>query len=59
MAQQFDQSYRYNLLVASGLRVSGLNGSFDICLDTIIATLNENYILLLSKLIDENFDDAA
>ena len=25
----------------------------------ILITLNENYILLLSKLIDENFDDSS
>ena len=39
--------------------MEGLNGSNHASVQAIGITLNENYILLLSKLIDENFDDGS
>ena len=59
VAQQFDQTIRYNLLSIRNTSVEGLNGSNHASVQAIGITLNENYILLLSKLIDENFDDGS
>ena len=57
MAQNFDQTERYSLISISGSEIKGLNGSHDIQTKEIKINLNENYILLISKLIDENFGD--
>ena len=59
VGQQFDQTIRYNLLSIRNTSVQGLNGSHNVSVQDIAITLNENYILLPSKLIDENFDDGS
>lgn len=38
-------------------RIKGLNQSINASVQELLITLNENYILLLSKLIDENIYD--
>ena len=40
-------------------QLNGLNGSINLKIEEILLTLNENYILLLSKLIDENHDEVS
>lgn len=55
VANQFKQRVRYNLIKLSTLSLLMIDKSVDMQLDQIVLTLNENYILLLSKLIDENF----
>ena len=37
--------------------INGFNGSLNLKVQEITLTLNENYILLLSKLVDENYED--
>ena len=53
----FDQTERYSLISISDSEIHGLNGSHDIKTKEIKINLNENYIHLISKLIDENFAD--
>ena len=57
VAHNFDQHERYNLLSFQKTQLNGLNGSLNLKVEEIFMTLNENYILLLSKLIDENHDE--
>lgn len=57
VAHQFDQQHRYNLISILRTQMRGLNGSQSLQSQEIKVTLNENYILLLSKLLDENFAD--
>ena len=57
VAHQFDQSHRYNLISILKTQMKGFNGSQSLETQEIKVTLNENYILLLSKLLDENFTD--
>jgi len=57
VAQQFDQTERYNLLSIVNTQINGLDLSFDVHVGEIKLTLNENYVWLLSKLIDENMFD--
>lgn len=57
VAQQFDQTERYNLLSVINTEVNGLDLSFDVHVSEIKLTLNENYVWLLSKLVDENMYD--
>tara|TARA_B110000285_G_C15015477_1_gene558821 strand:- start:68 stop:700 length:633 start_codon:yes stop_codon:yes gene_type:complete len=57
VAHQFDQSHRYNLISILKTQVKGFNGSQSLENQEVKVTLNENYILLLSKLLDENFTD--
>ena len=57
VAHQFDQQHRYNLISILKTQMKGFNGSQSWENQEIKITLNENYILLLSKLLDENFTD--
>ena len=57
VAHQFDQSHRYNLISILKTQVKGFNGSQSLENQEVKVTLNENYILLFSKLLDENFTD--
>lgn len=57
VAQQFDQTERYNLLSVINTELNGLHRSFDVHVSEIKLTLNENYVWLLSKLVDENILD--
>lgn len=57
VAHQFDQQHRYNLISILKTQMKGLNGSQSLQSQEVKITLNENYILLLSKLLDENFAD--
>jgi hypothetical protein len=57
VAQQFDQTERYELITLSDSEITGLNSSHKVNLSELKVTLNENYITLLSKVIDWNIDD--
>lgn len=58
VAQQFDQSPKYNLIKMTNMSINGVNQSFGIEITKILAQMNENYIIFISKLAEENFDDS-
>jgi len=41
------------------LKIHGINSNLNIEVEAVTMSLNENYILFISKLLDENFDDSC